>query len=778
MMKRMRLKHERFPMRRCGFGSKSQSIRLFTNHFEVTAAPPVDGCFYAYIVSIKRADGGVVAAEIMRRKILDRVAEIYELELDGKHYAYDGRRSLFTVDHLFQHNLLDQLNVIVDDVNGSPFTYNVSIKYDSKIPMKVIDNRELTEPPEQFRVLDAILRHNAATQGYFFVGKAWFPYEPRNLNGGVDGYWGHCASFRATQGGLSLNIDASTALIISPGPLRQFLLLHQGVTSAAEIDCFKAKGTLKNLRIKATHSNMEYKIRDFPCIDVGRRNHPVYIPIELCCLLPLQRYTKSLSYHQRDQLLSILPLQGPKQRMDDLKQALLSSNYGANSLLKSCAISISTEFTEIMGRVLTPPELVFGTKECFAPCKGKWNVDHTKLVYARKLERWAVVNFSSHCNMRKLCQDLVRCGQMIGFEKPETTTKSASIRVDEMISKLLSELRVVPKILLCILPEKKNCDLYGPWKRKTLCEVGLVTQCIAPPQSISDQYMINVLLKINAKESIRPTPRICGVPTLIVGLDVCHGSPVRDQPSIVAAVGSLAWPLLSRYHAKARYQSPNSELIEALSDKVSDTKDQGIFSEILLGFYLTSGKRKPEQIIIFSESQFDQVLNVELKQIIDACKFVDENWSPKFMLVVAQKRHHTRFFQSNSPYNNVPPGTVVDNGVCHPRNHDFYLCAHAGMTGTTRPTRYHVLCDEIGCSADEIQEFVHSLSYVYQPSSSAISIVAPIRYAHRAAAQMAKIGQVVESDQLPKLHKCEKDQVRNEIYIVVVLASKLPVYLH
>ncbi|KAH6826316.1 hypothetical protein C2S53_017665 [Perilla frutescens var. hirtella] len=704
-------------MRRCGFGSKSQSIRLFTNHFEVTAAPPVDGCFYAYIVpyfvvSIKRADGGVVAAEIMRRKILDRVAEIYELELDGKHYAYDGRRSLFTVDHLFQHNLLDQLNVIVDDVNGSPFTYNVSIKYDSKIPMKVIDNRELTEPPEQFRVLDAILRHNAATQGYFFVGKAWFPYEPRNLNGGVDGYWGHCASFRATQGGLSLNIDASTALIISPGPLRQFLLLHQGVTSAAEIDCFKAKGTLKNLRIKATHSNMEYKISG----------------------------------------------------LSNLRCREQTSNYGANSLLKSCAISISTEFTEIMGRVLTPPELVFGTKECFAPCKGKWNVDHTKLVYARKLERWAVVNFSSHCNMRKLCQDLVRCGQMIGFEKPETTTKSASIRVDEMISKLLSELRVVPKILLCILPEKKNCDLYGPWKRKTLCEQLGLNSVLLP--------------EVPKYPKVRPTPRICGVPTLIVGLDVCHGSPVRDQPSIVAAVGSLAWPLLSRYHAKARYQSPNSELIEALSDKVSDTKDQGIFSEILLGFYLTSGKRKPEQIIIFSESQFDQVLNVELKQIIDACKFVDENWSPKFMLVVAQKRHHTRFFQSNSPYNNVPPGTVVDNGVCHPRNHDFYLCAHAGMTGTTRATRYHVLCDEIGCSADEIQEFVHSLSYVYQPSSSAISIVAPIRYAHRAAAQMAKIGQVVESDQLPKLHKCEKDQVRNEIYIVVVLASKLPVYLH
>lgn len=26
--------------------------------------------------------------------------------------------------------------------------------------------------------------------------------------------------------------------------------------------------------------------------------------------------------------------------------------------------------------------------------------------------------------------------------------------------------------------------------------------------------------------------------------------------------------------------------------------------------------------------------------------------------------------------NNI--GTVIDNGVCHPQNNDFYMCAHAG----------------------------------------------------------------------------------------------------
>lgn len=28
-------------------------------------------------------------------------------------------------------------------------------------------------------------------------------------------------------------------------------------------------------------------------------------------------------------------------------------------------------------------------------------------------------------------------------------------------------------------------------------------------------------------------------------------------------------------------------------------------------------------------------------------------------------------------------GTIIDNKVCHPRNNDFYLCAHAGMIVST-----------------------------------------------------------------------------------------------
>ncbi|KAG8480390.1 hypothetical protein CXB51_025111 [Gossypium anomalum] len=145
-------------------------------------------------------------------------------------------------------------------------------------------------------------------------------------------------------------------------------------------------------------------------------------------------------------------------------------------------------------------------------------------------------------------------------------------------------------------------------------------------------------------------PVVSKVPTIILGMGALFSFPEQfDVPSIAAMILS--------------------------SKPVSDKMDDGIMKEALLDFYTSSGKRKPDQIIIFSDGE--------------------------------------------SP-DNVLHGTVIDNKVCHPKNNDFYLGTHAGMIGITRQTHYHVLLDQAGFSADDLQEFVHSLSYMYQRSTKAI----------------------------------------------------------
>ncbi|KZV40466.1 Argonaute 4-like protein [Dorcoceras hygrometricum] len=694
-------------------------------------------------------------------------------------------------------------------------TIKVEISFAAKIPIQAIANalrgQESENSQEALRVLDIILRQHAAKQGCLLVRQSFFHNDTNNftnVGGGVLGCRGFHSSFRPTQSGLSLNIDVSTTMIVQPGPVVDFLIANQNVKDPFAIDWAKAKRVLKNLRIRTDPTNQEFKITglsekpckhqtysspfssfsfptllfalkqkgkygdgesetievtvydyfvnnrnielrysaDLPCINVGKPKRPTFFPVELCYLLSLQRYTKALSTFQRASLVE-KSRQKPQERMSVLRNALKINNYDAEPMLRSCGVSIYSNFTQVDGRVLPTPKLKVGNGEDLYARNGRWNFNNKKLVEASKIEQWAVVNFSARCDVRALVRDLMKVGEMKGIsveppfdvfeENPQFRRAPPHVRVEKMFEEIQGKLPGPPKFLLCLLPERKNCDIYGPWKRKNLSDFGVPTQCLSPTR-INDQYLTNVILKINAKlgglnsmlagEQSFTIPLVSKVPTLILGMDVSHGSPGQsDVPSIAAVVSSRQWPLISRYRACVRTQSPRLEMIDSLFKPVSDSVDDGIIRELLLDFYTSSGKRKPDQIIIFrdgvSESQFNQVLNVELNQIIEP----------------------------NSP-DNVQPGTVIDNKICHPRNYDFYLCAQAGMIGTTRPTHYHVLLDEVGFSPDDLQELVHSLSYVYQRSTTAISVVAPICYAHLAASQLGQWMKFEEASETSSSH--------------------------
>ncbi|BAT84197.1 hypothetical protein VIGAN_04149800 [Vigna angularis var. angularis] len=155
-----------------------------------------------------------------------------------------------------------------------------------------------------------------------------------------------------------------------------------------------------------------------------------------------------------------------------------------------------------------------------------------------------------------------------------------------MLQLLQYELPGVPEFLFCLLPER-NSELY-----------------VYSAPKVNDQYLINVLLKINAKlgglnsilgaEHAPSIPVVSKAPTIIIGMDVSHGSPGQtDIPSIAALYG------VASNRACVRTQSPRVEMIDNLFKKVSDGVDEGIIRNGVI------------------ESQFNQVLNIELHQIIE-----------------------------------------------------------------------------------------------------------------------------------------------------------------
>ncbi|MED6178758.1 Protein argonaute 4A, partial [Stylosanthes scabra] len=144
-------------------------------------------------------------------------------------------------------------------------TIKVMISYAAEIPIQAIADalrgQDSEHSQEALRVLDIILRQHAAKQGCFLVRQSFFHDTPRNyaeLGGGVQSLRGFHSSFRPTQGGLSLNIDVSTTMVVKPGPVLDFLCSNLNVSHPNHIDWTKAKRVLKSLRISV--NNMEYKI--------------------------------------------------------------------------------------------------------------------------------------------------------------------------------------------------------------------------------------------------------------------------------------------------------------------------------------------------------------------------------------------------------------------------------------------------------------------------------------------------------------------------------------
>ncbi|CAN1161341.1 Protein argonaute 16 [Linum perenne] len=721
---------------RKGVGTLGRRIPLLANHFRVSVGVP-DAVFYQYSVSIKYEDERPVEGKGIGRKLMDKLYQTYSSEFSGKRFAYDGEKALYTVSPLPQKKL--EFTVVLEDSvskgeHGSPGstskrskhsmgtkTFKVEINYAAMIPLKPVVlalkgvEADSGAIQDAVRVLDIILRQQAASRGCLLVRQSFFHDDSRNytdVGQGVSGLRGFHSSFRTTQGGFSLNMDVSTTMVVTPGPVVDFLLTNQGVREPQHIDWDKARRMLRNLRIKATHNNREFKIiglsekrcnqqffsmkvrnsvgasgepehveltvteyftqrgiqlrysGNFPCLNVGKPKRPNYLPLELCSLISLQRYTKALSTMQRASLVE-KSRQKPQDRMRTLTDAMNKYRYDEDPLLTQCGISIAKVLTPINGRVLETPKLKVGNDMDCIPNNGRWNFNNKLLLRAVSIEKWGIVNFSAQCDMSNLSRELINCGRRKGIrvvcpmflieESHQFRRSNPLARAEGMIKQVEGKLPNT-KFILCVLPQRKNSDIYGPWKKKCLCDLGIVTQCIAPPRVIKDQYLTNVLLKINAKlggvnsmleiEHSRRIPLITRVPTMILGMDVSHGSPGQsDVPSVAAVVGSLEWPYITRYSGAVRTQSPKVEIIDALHKPLPNGEDDGIMRKLFVSFYKSSG-HKPRQIIIFrdgvSESQFNQVLNIELPQIIKAYQHLGEVDVPKFTVIIAQKNHHTK----------------------------------------------------------------------------------------------------------------------------------------
>ena len=102
--------------------------------------------------------------------------------------------------------------------------------------------------------------------------------------------------------------------------------------------------------------------------------------------------------------------------------------------------------------------------------------------------------------------------------------------------------------------------------------------------------------------------------------------------------------------------------------------DLKIMMEERLKLYQKHKRVLPRRIIVYrdgvSEGQFNTVVDEELPEMLEAFKTfgnAKQPYKPKLTIIICGKRHHTRFFPTDSQFSdqngNPRPGTVVDRGV-------------------------------------------------------------------------------------------------------------------
>lgn len=542
-----------------------------------------------------------------------------------------------------------------------------------------------------------------------------------------------------------------------------------GLTEEATENLWFADRDGKNLRLLTyfkDHYNYDIQFRNLPCLQISR-SKPCYLPMELCMICEGQKFLGKLSDDQTARILK-MACQRPKERkalIDGVMGGPVGPTSGNQG--REFKFNVSREMTRLSGRILQPPKLKLGDGghvRDLTPFRHnrQWNLLDSHVFEGTRIERWALISFGGtpdqKSNISKFINQLSQRCEQLGIFLNKNTIISPQFEPTQLLNNVFlleSKLKKIHKaasnnlqLLMCIMERKHKG--YADLKRIAETSVGVVTQCCLYPNlsKLSSQFLANLALKMNAKVggctvalyNSLPSqiPRILQLdePVMFMGADVTHPHPLDDfSPSVAAVVGSMNWPAANKYVSRMRSQTHRQEIIQDLASMVGE----------LLDDFLQEITQLPKRIIFFrdgvSETQFNKVLKEELQAIREACSRFP-GYRPPITFSVVQKRHHTRLFpydlDSSSSQNqffeeNIPPGTVVDTVITHPREFDFYLCSHWGVKGTSRPTHYHVLWDENHFTSDELQKLVYNLCYTFVRCTKPVSLVPPAYYAHLAA---------------------------------------------
>uniref|UniRef100_A0A8C1XM09 Argonaute RISC catalytic component 3a n=1 Tax=Cyprinus carpio TaxID=7962 RepID=A0A8C1XM09_CYPCA len=676
--------------RRPGYGTVGKPIKLLANCFQVEI-PKMD--VYLYEVDIKPEK----CPRRVNREVVDSMVQHFKVTIFGdRRPVYDGKKSLYTANPLPVAPAGVDLDVTLPGEGGKDRPFKVSIKFVSLVSWhllhEVLTGRSMPEPLEldkpistnPVHAVDVVLRHLPSMK-YTPVGRSFFSapegYD-HPLGGGREVWFGFHQSVRPAMWKMMLNIDVSATAFYKAQPVIQFMCEVLDIHNIDEqprplTDSHRVKFTkeIKGLKVEVTHcGTMRRKYR---VCNVTRRpaSHQTF-PLQLENGQTVER-TVAQYFREKYSLQLKYPHLPCLQVGQEQKHTYLPLEVSARKKKKKPFHTLSPVLAECVSR-------------CLCVCLQVRSANYEADPFVQEFQ-FKVRDEMAHVTGRVLPAPMLQYGGRVSTEHFMNRTVAT--------------------------PSHGVWDMRGK-QFHTGVEIKMwAIACFATQRQCREEIL---------------KPSVFQQPVIFLGADVTH-PPAGDgkKPSIAAVVGSMdAHP--SRYCATVRVQRPRQEVIQDLASMVR---------ELLIQFY-KSTRYKPTRIIFYrdgvSEGQFRQVLYYELLAIREACISLEKDYQPGITYIVVQKRHHTRLFCADrnervGRSGNIPAGTTVDTDITHPYEFDFYLCSHAGIQGTSRPSHYHVLWDDNCFTADEFQLLTYQLCHTYVRCTRSVSIPAPAYYAHLVA---------------------------------------------
>ena len=484
-----------------------------------------------------------------------------------------------------------------------------------------------------------------------------------------------------------------------------------------------------------------------PLVEATKKG--VVFPMEFCYMTKGQRYPYKLSDEQTAAMIKFA-VERPPGRQASIQAGLKLLDWGTDKYLKNYGISIDPDQIKTNARVLDPPTILFGKGKKVSPqYAGRWDLRNTHFLLPNNapLVSWGVCIFPGRFApgkdvVQKFIDSFLMAyrnhGGIVQNTKPPIINgQDVAKSVEELWFKTGNAAKARPQMLVFVLPDK-NADVYHRIKKSCDCRYGVVSQCMQGAHVVKNnpQYHSNVCMKFNAKLGgttnkvlVRPNNPMDGhftKPTMIIGCDVSHAAPGSDLPSKVAMTMSVD-RYASRYMAAVQNNPPRVEM-------VSTHNIDSMLSPLVNHWAQNvGGGHFPKHIYYFrdgvSAAQYGNVMKYEvaaIKALIYRLTATDKTFKCNFTVIVAEKRHHTRFFPMGAPAadknGNPVPGTVVDRDVTHPFEYDFYLNSHSAIQGTARPTHYHVLIDDEKQDPNQLVKMVYEHSYQYMRATTPVSL--------------------------------------------------------